>query len=210
MSRRTSSRYGVHDDWAVEEAVAALTPADAERLGSAAETWFEVFGIDGAGREPEDLISEAVARTLSGARSWRTDVGFLLHLEIVMRSIASSWRKSLVRERSSGRRQVRTAELPPRGQRSQTADAGRFSDTLEQIPGDEPDAETRLLAADGVERIAGHFAGDPAASAVLAGWFEGLKGPEIQTRSAMTKKQFVAAALRIRRFAQREKTDNVH
>ncbi|MEE8524082.1 MAG: hypothetical protein V3T72_09130 [Thermoanaerobaculia bacterium] len=210
MSGKTPPWSEAYDDWAVEETITALTPADTERLESAAETWIEVFGLDGVGRDHEDLLSEAIARTLAGVRSWRRGVDFLHHLDQTMRSIASSWRKSIARREAAGGRKVRAAELPRRHRRSLFPGAHRFSDTLEQIPSAEPDAETRLLAAESVERFAGHFAGDPAVSAVLAGWFEGLKGPEVQVRSGMTKKQFVAAVLRIRRFAQREDTEYVH
>ena len=199
----------VHDDWAVEEAVANLGTADAIRLELAAETWFDVNELYDLEYEPVDLLAEAIARTLSGARGWRTDVGFVLHLEGTMRSIASSWRKRLARERAAGHL-TRSLRHKSRGQQLLFDGNESFSDTLDQVPTGERHAETRLLAADRVRGFVEHFARDPQASAVLAGWFEGRKGPQIQAGSGMTKKQFEAAVLRIRRFAQREKAANVH
>ena len=48
-----------------------------------------------------------------------------------------------------------------------------------------------------------HFEGDAAASAVLSGIFHELTGPEIQEKYDLTKKQYLAAVLRIRRRADR-------
>lgn len=197
MIEEGSYWFEMHDDEAVAKAIAALSRRDLDRIEMAAERWIQIFGLDGIGRDHDDLMSEAVARTLSGKRSWRREVDFVHHLDQTMRSIASSWRKSLARQAAAGGRQVRSSDLAP-------ADDGEESpDPIEEMASREAGVEARLIGAQRVEAFESRFAGDLAASAVIAGWAKNLKGPEIQQRAGITKKQFEAAVLRIRRSAQR-------
>ncbi len=70
--------FEVHDDEAVEHAIAALTPADLDRLLTPAESWVRTMGLDAIGRDHEDLLSESLTRTLDGAQSWKIGSGLPL------------------------------------------------------------------------------------------------------------------------------------
>ena len=90
----------------VYQAISSLQRADFLRLRRYAE--WQVRGLNGWGWE--DLLSEAIARTLEGAESndngrhWNNDVSFIIQLKGVMRSIASAQRRK--------REQSETCELP--------------------------------------------------------------------------------------------------
>jgi DNA-directed RNA polymerase specialized sigma24 family protein len=71
-----------------------LRQPDLLRLAALARTW--VIGLPR--RDPKDLLSEALARILSGDRPWPAHVSFSAFLSQVMRSIASHWRHEDQRE----------------------------------------------------------------------------------------------------------------
>lgn len=71
-----------------------LGPADVVRLTGLARLWSRKLG---PGLE-DDLLNEALARTLSGDRRWPVDVPLAAFLSQVMRSIAGEWRRDQLRE----------------------------------------------------------------------------------------------------------------
>ncbi len=175
----------------VSQAIEALSDADALRLIKAAGAHLKKVGHLKLGRSPEDLLQEAITRTLSGERSWKKGISFVFHLDQAMRSICSSWRKSASRaEREDGNEIPASARLG-------LMDEG--DSVLEQALSREADPEHELLAKQEVERITSQFADDRIASEVLAGWKMGLDGPEIQELSGISEKEHQAAVRRIRR-----------
>lgn len=175
----------------VSQAIEALSDADALRLMKAAGAHLKKVGHLKLGRSPEDLLQEAVTRTLSGERSWKRGISFVFHLDQAMRSICSSWRKSASRTGRDG-----GGELPASARLGLTDEGDAV---LEQALSHEADPERELLAEQEVERITNQFADDKIASEVLAGWKMGLEGPEIQELSGISEKEYRAAVRRIRR-----------
>jgi CheY-like chemotaxis protein len=82
----------------VERAINALTSADSLRLEQFAKSLIRVPGRSAGGRDWEDLLAEALYRSLIGAgdpqngRHWNRKVPFVQHLAGAMRSIASVWK----------------------------------------------------------------------------------------------------------------------
>jgi hypothetical protein len=78
----------------VARLLSRLRQADHLRLAALAQAW-----ISGCPRrEAAELLNEALARVLSGARPWPADVPLPAFLSQVMRSIASQWRHEDHRE----------------------------------------------------------------------------------------------------------------
>jgi len=78
----------------VARLLSRLRQADHLRLAALAQAW-----ISGCPRrEAAELLNEALARVLSGARPWPADVPLPAFLSHVMRSIASQWRHEDQRE----------------------------------------------------------------------------------------------------------------
>jgi hypothetical protein len=78
----------------VARLLSRLRQADHLRLAALAQAW-----IRGCPRrEAAELLNEALARVLSGARPWPADVALPAFLSQVMRSIASQWRHEDQRE----------------------------------------------------------------------------------------------------------------
>ncbi len=180
----------IHSDAEVERAVAGLTPADLKRLRAVARAILSRDGLSGADRGPDDLVSEAVTRTLNRSRGWRLQLDFLRHLAQSMRSIAWTWKERFdVATRAGLPVSLENVPLPT------TID--------ESLLSHEPNPRAAAIARDLVRKIAAQFADDHVASAVLAGWAVGDKGPEIRRRHELTENQLRAAVRRIRRFALR-------
>ncbi|KQN92156.1 hypothetical protein ASE90_05355 [Sphingomonas sp. Leaf67] len=78
----------------VARLLSRLRQTDHLRLAALAQAW-----ISGCPRrEATELLNEALARVLSGARPWPADVALPAFLSQVMRSIASQWRHEDQRE----------------------------------------------------------------------------------------------------------------
>jgi hypothetical protein len=175
----------------VSQAIEALSDADALRLMKAAGAHLKKVGHLKLGRSPEDLIQEAITRTLSGERSWKRGISFVFHLDQAMRSICSSWRKSASRAEQDGGGEI------PSSARLGLMDEGDA--VLEQAPSREADLEDELRAKQEVDRITRQFANDKIASEVLEGWKMELDGPGIQELGGISEKEYRAAVRRIRR-----------
>jgi DNA-directed RNA polymerase specialized sigma24 family protein len=176
----------------VREAIGGLTEADRGRLLIAAKTLLGGFRNDPQRRTHEDLLSEAVTRTLSGERQWPRRVGFEHHFFRTMRSLANLWRREVARERA-----VRTP--------------GFDLESLEDHPNlvdPRPDPEAALIVRETVEAIRGHFADDEAATAVIMCMSKGLRVPQIRAVTGLTRQQVEATIKRIRRYARRGDGDH--
>ena len=70
-----------------------FSTADILRLRSAAKFLVAGLGHSGRGESWEDLLQEAILRSLAGERKWPSQLAFRTFLMGAMRSIASSWAK---------------------------------------------------------------------------------------------------------------------
>ncbi len=132
-----------------------------------------------------DLLQEAFARVLSGARHPPDGVPFLSFLSGVMRSIRTEyWRRAQRESRHVGSGPAAT-------------DA---SDVADPAPG----PERQLMARQELARIEQLFADDPVARQVLAGLAEELSAEEIQARFCLSKTDYDSTRRRIRRLLLRE------
>ena len=179
--RRESPFHGADE---VRQAAEALTRVDLKRLWAVSRVIIGGYHVDRAGRDYDDLVSEAFLRTLDGSRRWKRGVGFLHHLAEVMRSVACDWKL-----------QESRAALWSRSESAMSAAAN--------VPNPGPSAESVAETRDELQHLIGAFSDDAPARAVIEGWAVGYKSPEIMERHGMSKKEFQTAVRRVRRFAQR-------
>lgn len=175
------------DESTIESAIRALTKADLTRLFRYAG-WLVKFS-PGAWRDfqtAEELVNEAIVRTLEGKRKWTATTPFVKHLFGVM--------KSCVFHSAHGaraRRERFDVDVVENGTQEHTLEGSE-----DAVLAAEREAECAELLAD----VAEHFASDPDATAVLEGWRAGFSGPEIMDLNNMTKNNFESTAKRIRRY----------
>lgn len=135
----------------------------------------------------EDLLQEAVSRTLSGERKWRDGVALYWHLHQAMRSIAWDWHKkldeNLVLE-------------------SQCGENGRNASLLAEAEATTPDPERQAAARLMLESIVEACESDPIVLGLLTGKLQGKTGREIREELSLSQKDFSAAAQRLRRSAK--------
>lgn len=172
-------------------AFAALTDSDLLALRKSAS--LSMRGTEYT--EPADLIHEALARCLTGARSWPTHVPLTIFLANIMRSIANSDRRT-------------KAALTTRAASQFGDDSGE--DFLADFAGFAPSAEDVYIqsiqlrqAERALENLRSRFAEDRLASIVLAGWLSGRGGSEILEDSKMRLCDYDAARKRLQREALR-------
>lgn len=169
------------------EAIASLSDADVEKLMVAARYFWKrrVDGVRDGWEQPEELLNEALVRTLEGERQWRSsDVTIVKHLDRTMESISSHIAEKrskdhlrlvkepvedldLVDEGSSGQAPSRAAEI------SEAGDEARF--------------------------IEGLFEGDDEALQLLHYRRDGYSASETRAELGMSDKQYEAGWKRIRR-----------
>ncbi len=197
MTLQAEPKPQVHDLADVERAIHELGRADANRLRTAAVMLIRGFHIDPVPHDHEDLLSEAVTRTLAGERSWRQGVDFVQHLILNMRSIASDWRRRAVRRSEEGAGERRESELlsPAAGDDP----AVPYGNPRAR----EPSRHAKLVAAAEVEEIQRHFAGDSEVTQVIACLELEMNGWQTQERTGMSRRQLVTATQRMRRSARR-------
>ena len=195
-STDSHDRAEAHSHQEVLSAVSRLPEEDFARLRTAARIWIRDLRLDAAAGDADDLVSEAVLRTTSGQRQWKVGVDFFHHLRVLMRSIIDSWHKSAQRRRAAGAREVRMSELPA-SSRAPRDGAAVVVYPLSGEPSPEPEVVRELIGREEKRALWVHFAGDEAALKVLEGVSWGMKGPEIQKRWGLSRKQFEAARRRI-------------
>jgi DNA-directed RNA polymerase specialized sigma24 family protein len=162
-----------------KKALGQLSKIDKAKLLAAARVF--AFGTDNG---PDDLLQEAIARTLAGIRTCPERADVSVFLKNAMRSIAYSDRKvdeshnpfiSLEAEAAAGREistAVRTAE------------------------------ENHIAADDSADRIAALeelFTDDANALTIVMGDVDGMSPEELQTMTGLDKKQYASARRRIKR-----------
>lgn len=171
----------------LRSALEALRPADLVRLRIKANAL-----APGSGMESEDLLQEALRRTLeeNGGRNCPRNVKVVTFLGNVIRSIASHARTEWAREMPIG------------------ATDDHQDDPIVDAPDPAPSPEEavvgRLDHGQTIERIETMFEGDPKAQAIIIGNAEGWSPDEIREMEPMSDQEYAAARKRVRRAFLRE------
>lgn len=124
----------------------------------------------------QDLLHEAIARTMDGRRNQPSGVDFVTHLKGCMRSIAWEYTEDAARERSY----------------SQTAERDRLTASV----------STDDLARETLQRIRTHLKADKVALRVFDRLREGYKAAEIQKLLGIDDRVYQAARKKIYRRVQ--------
>jgi DNA-directed RNA polymerase specialized sigma24 family protein len=138
----------------------------------------------------DDLLQEALTRTISGARRHPEGVTMVAFVAGIMRSLkAEHWRRVL---RQSGQRGVLPVERIGNGSRE--------VDLCDPAPGPERSlcAQQELSA---IERL---FAGDLVVLKIVAGLGQGLSAEQIRVAIRISKTEYDSARRRMRRTLLRE------
>jgi DNA-directed RNA polymerase specialized sigma24 family protein len=172
----------------VHRAIESLTPAELLRIREFAVWRIRGLGRKSDGRSHEDLMQEAVARTVSGDRRWQpASVSLVGHLLGAMRSISSHWATQF-----TGDEPVSFSELDgatPNGQEH----------PLDRVAAPAPMPEALLAVRQELEAIERLFVDDPAAARVLDCVRRGLSGPETQAATGSSRSEYETVMRRIRR-----------
>jgi DNA-directed RNA polymerase specialized sigma24 family protein len=148
------------------------------------------FATPGHAWSPEDLMSEAVARLLSGERRWRVAMEPIPALFSDMQSIASSWLKARRRNPINDRVEVALLDAAPAGEDDEAGSLRVFAaDTItpEQI----------AMGQELLEEVERSVADDEPAYLVCLAWAEGVRGQAAIQQLAMDAKTYDAARKRL-------------
>jgi hypothetical protein len=150
----------------VDRAINTLTPTERLKLKHFAAWTVWGLGTASCGRSWEDLLGEAIATTLAGARNngrgrtWRiANVDFVTHLSGAMRSIASHWRRDFREGKAHPESEVLTC----------TDDDDQIS-RLNQIASTDPSPESELIVRDILDRLSRKFPTSSGPGKVITGW----------------------------------------
>jgi DNA-directed RNA polymerase specialized sigma24 family protein len=167
----------------IAAAVEALTAEDTLRLDRYARFRIRRIGRAADTRDHDDLLADALRKTLDGDRSWNKDVTFLAHLFGAMWSISSHWAETFAAEQRSGRAQI-----------SDRKDARtELAGVVDEV------AERNAAAQETLDQVRALFADDALASNIVAGWEDGLDAAEIRELLGVDKTTFESKVRAIRR-----------
>lgn len=190
-------RTSLEDDYAgpeeAAEAIAGLSVKGRATLRKLARSYWEGrINAPNAASDPDDLLQEAIFRTLKGSRQWRRSVTIIKHLERTMESI--SWQAFKARKAKA---------------------IAWTEDPVEEIdPGDRPGGSDGsivldvILAREELARIEGLFEQDPEALEVLRCRSIKLSPSETCTRLGMERSRYDTVNKRIwRKLTKSAKND---
>ena len=181
-----------NDEYATDQEVAAavhaLSVADAVRVSRVAKFRAASLAALGLGINGDDLMQEAITRTIKGDRRWRRTVSFVTHLTKTIRSIANHAADEL-----RGGSVVQATSDDPSGRLDGASLVGVLAD-----------GERAAAATEQLERIATKFDDDPEVTQVLERLANGLTGPEIQIDLKITQTRYETIMMRLRRGVDRK------
>lgn len=174
-----------------------LSTADLVRLRAYAELRVRIAGRAALG-DREDLLNEALTRTLDGRRQWKKDISLTIFLIGVMRSISSNdW---IAPFEKYGKYVLRDADLVVR------EEDGLEDSVIEQAKSHVASPEDGALANEdaaiyrgAMESLKEHFAGDRSTLDVIDGIMAGFTGPEIKELAGIEQKEFESTMKALRR-----------
>jgi len=177
----------------VHRAINALTRSELLKLQRIAKFRIRGIGRAARGRDWEDLLDEAIYRTLIGAkdtqngRHWNRSVSFAQHLKGAVWGIADYWKKQFKDERI-----YLVSELL-----IHDAEGDDYS-PIDTVPSRQVPADQHLIDKDEKERVLVLFGDDREALQVLQGLMDGLRKTEIMSRHGLDERKYAAALKRIR------------
>jgi CheY-like chemotaxis protein len=172
----------------VDRAIEALSSSELLRLQRFANFRVRGLGRAARGRTGEDLLGEALLRTLIGAgaaregRHWNRNVDFVQHLKGAMESISSCWKRQFKEKEA-----YLISELPIHNAEEQE------HSPLDNVASEQAAADQLLIEKDEEDRVLTIFKDDAEATQVLLGLLHGLKKNEI-----LDKRKYAATEKRIR------------
>ena len=158
-----------------QEAIANLRPTDHAKLMLIARG-FVRSRLQGMSVDPEDLLQEAVVKTLDGRRRWNLTVTIIKHLDRVMESDSGHIAQKRL---AHGITALPDNHAEPAAQR--------------------PSPEDQLRVLDELDSVFALFADDPSALALLRLRGNGLPASDIQRDLGMGKTEYETVNKRIRR-----------
>lgn len=182
-------------------AINGLTPANEQRLRRVAQYWLYVLQHYGGSRETvDDLLQNAIMKVLEEERRWnKSKVDFVGLLAGIIQSNASHALERYVRGEERMEPLLETDLV-------RVTEEGEDCDAFDRIASDPRSPETELIvreekqaAADIIGQLRAQFENDKQASEVLQHRLDGLKGPEVQKRMGLSKKEYATVDQRIRR-----------
>ena len=183
----------------VDRAIEALTPSELQRLQQFADFRVRGLGRAARGRTGEDLLGEALLRTLIGAeatrkgRHWNKNVDFVWHLAAAMRSISNCWKRQF--EAAVQRMEPESYLIPA----LPVQDAeGQEHSPLDTLACGDTAADQRLIEKEEEDWVLTLFKDDAEATQVLQGLLDGLKKNEILSKFGLAENKYAAAVKRIR------------
>ncbi len=189
MDKKKETPAGeVATDAEIETAIRALSDVDHFRLRKVASFWARGIAGMGLGIGADDLLQEAMKRTVAGERHWKKKVTLVKHLVETMRSITNHARDELkgavvvpaTTEDAAGR-------LDGVGLFSQISDGERIAAANEQLA-----------------QVAEKFATDDEVGLVLEGLAQAMPGPEIQQDLNISPTEYETIVTRLRRGVDRK------
>lgn len=186
----------------VERAIQELTTTDRLRLKQFAALRMFALGRAARGRTGEDLLSEAILRTLMGletmekGRHWNKNVDFVRHLTGAMQSIAHCWKRTF-----NDNEPYLACEL------LKCDEEGEEMSPFESLGSGLPTMAQDLIAREREHEILARFKHDPEAIALIQGLLDGLKKSEIVQKYGFSQKRYEAVLKRIRMKLSRRRPD---
>ena len=177
----------------IDRAIKALTSSELLRLQKFAKFRVRGLGRAASGRDWEDLLAEALHRTLIGTedrqsgRHWNRKVGFVQHLAGVVSSIASLWKRQFKEKNTFLISELLVCD--PEGQ-----ERSPFDD----VPSRCKPADVGLIEQTEEDQILALLQDSPDATHVFRGLVDGLRKQEIISRYGLDEKRYAAAVRRIR------------
>jgi len=188
MASRTATAVEEYaTDGEVVAAIDALTTAETLRLSKVASFRARGLAAFGLGTSADDLLQEAIARTLNGTRRWRKTVNFVTHLTQTIRSIANHAREEL-----------KGGTVAPAT--SDDADGKLDGIAVWSVA---PDPERAAAAVEQLDKISESFESDPEVGLILTCLARGMTGPEIHADLGITQTQYETIMTRLRRGVDR-------
>jgi len=176
----------------VYRAIVSLTPGELLKIREFAVWRIKGLGRKSNGRDHEDLMQEAVTRTVAGDRHWNNaSVSFVVHLLGAMRSISNHWAAQTFEDLP-----LSAAEL------DRPVPDGR-GNPVDRVASAAAGPEAQLAIKEELQAIERLFIDDPAAARILECVRDGLSGPETQETTGYSKTEYETVMKRIRRGVRR-------
>jgi DNA-directed RNA polymerase specialized sigma24 family protein len=175
----------------VENAIRALTDADSGRLKNFAKKRLQAIGRAAAGNDQEDILHEAIMRTLDDRRHWNKHaVSFVEHLMGVIRSVCSGLAEKM--ETQKHEEPLLESELEEDSE-DPAVNPYHIAASTKLGPARIAEAKDTLVV------VKETFRDDPVVLEIISGLEEGLNGPEIKEILGISQNDLEAAMRKLRR-----------